>query len=350
LAGDAKIPHLAMKLPDRGHPAFVQRAEFRRSDILTHTMKRIPVAMMVLSGLLLGVCAGVMSSRAEAPDWCKSLPRAGYKTLKRVPIADTWFEVYEVAPATFAIYEPKQSEETVGYLIVGRKRALLFDSGMGIGDIKAVVDRLTSLPVSVLNSHTHGDHVGGNWQFQDVYGMDTEFTRKNARGSSEQAQEEIKPSELCGALPAGFDPKTYVTRPWKITHLVRDGDKIDLGGREIEVIATPGHTPDAISLFERGRGLLFTGDTYYPGTIYLFAPETDLDAYGKSIARLAALAPQVREVLGAHNFPLTPPAILPKLVADFAAVRAGKVAGKPAGPGRVIYKAESVSFLMQAGK
>ncbi len=306
--------------------------------------------MMLLSGLLLALCAGVMPSRAEVPDWCKSLPRAGYKTLKRVPMADTWFEVYEVAPATFAIYEPKQSEETIGYLIVGRKRALLFDSGMGIGDIKAVVDRLTSLPVSVLNSHTHGDHVGGNWQFPHVYGMDTEFTRKSARGSSEQARDEIKPSEICGELPAGFDAKTYVTRPWKITHVVRDGDRIDLGGREIEVIATPGHTPDAISLFERARGLLFTGDTYYPGTIYLFAPETDLDAYGRSIARLAALAPDVREVLGAHNFPLTPPAILPKLLADFAAVRAGKVAGEPAGTGRVIYKAESVSFLMQARK
>lgn len=317
-------------------------------------MKTMVIAVVL--GLM--VCASRAEAQAAQPAWCQSLPRAGYKALKRIPLADAWFEVYEVAPATFAIYEPRQSEETIGYLIVGARRALLFDSGMGIGDVRAVVEKLTQLPVVVLNSHTHQDHVGGNWQFSDdassakkdeVWGMDTAFTRKSALGSREAAQEEIKPSEICGALPAGFDAKAYATRPWKIAHFMHDGERIDLGGRVIAVIATPGHTPDAISLFDRERGLLFTGDTYYPGTIYLFAPETDLAAYAASIKRLAALAPEVKEVLGAHNFPLTPPAILPKLVADFEAVRSGKVVAKPAGEGKVIYKASEVSFLMRAG-
>ncbi len=52
---------------------------------------------------------------------------------------------------------------------------------MGISDIKSVAGELTKLPVIVLNSHTHDDHVGGNWQFETVYALDTEFTRKNAK-------------------------------------------------------------------------------------------------------------------------------------------------------------------------
>jgi len=286
--------------------------------------------------------------QSATPDWCRALPRPEYKTLERVTVSDPWFEVYKVAPAVYAIYEPRQFEETISYLILGNTRALLFDTGMGMSDLKKVVAELNTLPIAVLNSHTHDDHVGANWQFSTIYGMDTDFTRQNARGSREDAQAEVASGEICGSLPAGFDPKAYVTRPWKITSHVHDGDHIDLGGRSLEIIATPGHTPDAISLFDRANGLLFTGDTYYPAPIWLYRPETDLNAYAASIRRLAALAPQVKLVLGAHNVPVAPPSILPRLVTAFDAVRAGKIPSEPADPGQVIYKVGDISFLMRA--
>ncbi len=283
------------------------------------------------------------------PDWCRALPRPEYKSLERVIVSDPWFEVYKVAPAVFAIYEPHQFEETISYLIVGNKRALLFDTGMGIGDLKKVTSELTSLPIMVLNSHSHNDHVGSNWQFETIYGMNTDFTRKNAQGSRDDAQSEIAPGSICGSLPKGFDAKGYSTRPWKITSYTHDGDRFDLGGRVIEVIATPGHTPEAVSLLDRGNGLLFTGDTYYPAPIWLYRPETNLDAYATSIRRLAALTPQVKIVLGAHNIPVASPSVLPRLVNAFDAVRAGKVLPTPDSPGRVIYKVDDISFLMRAG-
>src|SRR6202521_1066448 len=264
------------------------------------------------------------SPQTEKPEWCRALPRPEYKSLERVLPNDAWFEVYKVAPSVFAIYEPHQSEETISYLIVGDKRAMLFDTGMGISDIRKVTAELTRLPIVVLNSHTHDDHVGNNWQFETIYGMDTEFTRKNAQGSREDAQAELAPDQICGQLPKGFNPKTYATAPWKITVYKHDGDRIDLGGRWLEVIATPGHTPDAISLFDRANSLLFSGDTYYPGPIWLYRPETNLEAYGASIRRLAALTPQIKTVLGAHNVPVAPPSVLPRLVTAFEAVRAGK--------------------------
>ncbi|HEV2400389.1 MAG TPA: MBL fold metallo-hydrolase [Candidatus Sulfotelmatobacter sp.] len=282
------------------------------------------------------------------PDWCRALPRPEYKSLERVRVSNAWFEVYKPAPNVFAIYEPHQAEETIGYLILGQKRAILFDTGMGISDVKKVVGELTNLPIVVLNSHTHDDHVGGNWEFDTIYSMDTDFSRQNARGSREDAQAEITPDQICGTLPSGFDAEAYQTRPWKITKYIHDGERIDLGGRAIEVIATPGHTPDAISLFDRGNGLLFTGDTYYPAPIWLFRPETDLDAYSRSIRRLAALAPKVKIVLGAHNLPVAKTTVLAELVGAFDSVRAGKVKPTPESPGKVLYKVGSISFLMRA--
>jgi glyoxylase-like metal-dependent hydrolase (beta-lactamase superfamily II) len=297
--------------------------------------------------ILFSVLASLFA-QAEVPEWCRALPRPEYKGLERVPVSDPWFEVYRVAPAVFAIYEPHQAEEVISYLIVGDKQALLFDTGMGISDLKKITTELTRAPILVLNSHTHNDHVGDNWQFETVYGMDTEFTRQNARGSREDAQAELTADQICGSLPRGFDPKTYATKPWKNKAYIHEGDRIDLGGRSVEVIATPGHTPDAISLLDRSNGLLFTGDTYYPAPIWLFRPETDLAAYGASIRRLAALAPQIKMVLGAHNVPVALPSVLPRLVAAFDAVRSGKVQATPDSPGKVTYKVDNISFLMRA--
>jgi len=309
-------------------------------------LRRRPLSAILILGLL----TGSAFAQVTIPDWCRALPRPEYKTLERVPISDSWFEVYKVAPGVFAIYEPHQFEETISYLIIGQKKALLFDTGMGISDLKRVTAELTRLPIVVLNSHTHNDHVGDNWQFDTVLGMDTDFTRHNALGSKEDAQAELAAENICGTLPKGFDAKSYATRPWHITSYLHDGDHIDLGGRTLEVIATPGHTPDAISLLDRANRLLFTGDTYYPATIWLYRPETDLAAYAASIRRISALTPEVKMVLGAHNFPVSQPSVLPRLVTAFDAVRSGKVQPTPTAPGEVLYTVGEFSFRMRAAQ
>jgi glyoxylase-like metal-dependent hydrolase (beta-lactamase superfamily II) len=293
---------------------------------------------------------GQTNNSALSPDWCRELPRGEYKKLERVASADPWFEVYRVAPGVFAIYEPHQFEEVISFLIVGEKRAALFDTGLGIGDIKRVVTALTSLPVVVLNSHTHNDHVGDNWEFSEIYGMDTDFTRFNAKGSTVDAQAELTPDSICGQLPAGFDAKGYATRPFHITRWIHDGDTVDLGGRVLQVIATPGHTPDAICLLDRKNGLLFTGDTYYPAPIWLYRPETDLDAYVRSVERIAALAPRLHLLLTSHNVPVAEPSELPKLLVAIKKVRAGRVEPVSVGEGKVHYNIDGFVFLMAAPK
>jgi glyoxylase-like metal-dependent hydrolase (beta-lactamase superfamily II) len=339
---------LGMTLFDILRKTFQLRLIFLQPLLLFLCALCAPVS--VLSVLSLSLFSSPSLAQTEKPEWCRPLPRPEYKSLERVLATEPWFEVYKVAPGVFAIYEPHQAEEVISYLIVGHKQAVLFDTGMGISDIRKITAKLTSRPVVVLNSHTHDDHVGGNWQFDFIYGMDTDFTRANARGSREDAQAEITPDQLCGDLPKGFDPKTYVTKPWKISHSIRGGFKIDLGGRTLEVLSTPGHTPDAISLLDRANGLLFTGDTYYPAPIWLFRPETDLDAYVASVKRLAALAPELKLVLGAHNIPVAQPDVLPKLVDAIQAVRSGQGTIKPGGEGKAIHTFGGFDFLLAAPK
>ena len=283
---------------------------------------------------------------SQTPEWCRPLPRPTYATLERVKVSDPWFEVYRIRPGVFAIYEPHQYEEIISFLVVGGTKAALFDTGMGISNIRKVVEELTQLPVIVLNSHTHNDHVGDNWRFSEIYGMDTDFTRANAKGSKEDAQAEIAPDQICGKLPAGFNAVDYATKPWTITHWIHDGDKIDLGGRTLQVIATPGHTPDAISLLDEKNGLLFTGDTFYPGPIFLYRPETNLNDYVASVKKLAAMSPRLKLLLPAHNLPVARPSYLPEVVRAIEQVRSGQVKSVPR-DGKQEYKFKGFSFLMK---
>jgi len=218
---------------------------------------------------------------------------------------------------------------------------------MGIGNIKAVVARLTSRPIVVLNSHTHDDHVGGNWQFPFVYGVDTAFTHANAKGSREDAQAEIAKDQICGALPKNFDPAKYSTKPWKISLLVHDHFKVNLGGRAVEIISTPGHTPDSISLIDGANGLLFTGDTFYPGEIWLYRPETDFPAYLASVKKLVALSPQVKLVLGSHNVPVAQPSVLAQLDAGIHAILDGKVQPESVNGDLANYEVGESSFRLR---
>jgi glyoxylase-like metal-dependent hydrolase (beta-lactamase superfamily II) len=303
------------------------------------------VAFCVVATLVIG---GAAQRAAEPlrPEWCGQLPRPEYARLERLLRDEPWYEVYRIHPGVFAIYEPKQFEEAISYLILGEKRALLFDTGLGVGKISATVARLTSLPVTVINSHTHFDHVGGNSEFQTIWNRDLPFSIKNMRGgSNEYSRDTLAPGRLCGTLPSGTNAQSFSTRPWKSTHTLQDGERIDLGGRELQVIFTPGHTPDSLVLFDRTNGLLFTGDTFYPGAIYLFTPETDFDAYTRSVAKLASLAPQVKLLLPAHNVPVAEPFYLPRLADAVQQVRDGKAKGRVT-DGHLEYSFDGFSLLL----
>jgi len=278
--------------------------------------------------------------------WCDELPLEVNMRFERVEIENEWFHVHRVEEGVFGLIEPNQFQEVISYLIVGTERALMFDTGLGMSPIRPVVEELTGLPVVVLNSHTHFDHVGGNAEFEQILAIDTPYTRANQRGfpNSELAGE-VAPEAFCDGPPAGFDPSTYHTRPWSPSKTVRDGDTLDLGGRVLEVLHVPGHTPDALALIDRKNRLLWTGDTYYDGTIWIYVPETDLDAFQHSLDRLAALAPLVARLLPAHDTVSADPANLVEAARKIRKVRSGEAAGQQQSHHRVVFRFGAFNFL-----
>lgn len=290
---------------------------------------------------------GPPPATATLQGWCGKIPRAANRAMPRAPIASDWFDIVEAAPGVYAFLEPQQFQEAVSYLIVGTRQALLFDTGLGMVPLRPLVERLTRLPVTVLNSHTHYDHVGGNWEFDRILAVETPYTRANMAGFPHgELATEVAADAFCRGAPAGLDTAAFRTRPWSATATVRDGDRIDLGGRTLEVLHVPGHTPDATALLDRANGLLFTGDSYYDGPIWLFVPETDLDAYDHSLDRLAALAPALRQLLPAHNSARVAPDRLAAALDAVRTVRAGRVA--PAvreSGGRLTFTIGGVSIL-----
>lgn len=286
------------------------------------------------------------AEETQEPRWCDLLPRPANAALARVKVVSPWFEVYEAAEGVFALVEPQQFQEAISYLIVGRERALLFDSGIGLVPIRPVVEQLTRLPIQVLNSHTHFDHVGGNAEFDRVLALDTPYTRANMKGfPAADLRGEVEPASFCHGPPEGSSVAAFHTRAWKATRTVADLEKIDLGGRVLEVLRIPGHTPDSVALFDRAQGLLWTGDSYYEGTIWLFVPETDLDAYEASMARLAALAPGVKRLLPAHNTASAEPRRLGQVLDAVRQVRAGTRKGRQESDGRLVFAFDGFSIL-----
>ena len=292
--------------------------------------------------------SGIDSLSIISEGWCHDLPRAVYSKLKRVNVSNEWFEVYRLDNNVFAIYEPHQWQEVISYLILGREKALLFDTGNGIGKISEIVNQLTILPVVVLNSHTHFDHIGGNAEFRDILAMDTDYTRNNVAGySNELVQEEVSEEAICGSLPAEINPATYYTPSFTVKTFIKDGYKIDLGGRILEVLSTPGHTPDAISLLDLDLGLLWVGDIYYEGPIWLFVPETDLDVFYNSVKRLCNIVPHLNTLYPAHNTPIAQPQSLYALKKALIDVQNGTNPGKAISGGRVEYIFQGFSLIIK---
>lgn len=266
----------------------------------------------------------VQNRGANKDNWWDALPRPEYANFEKIEQDQDWFEVYQVASGVFAIYEPGQFEEVISFLVLGNDKALLFDTGLGIGDMRRVVQQLTALDVIVLNSHTHYDHIGGNHQFETIWGRDTAFTRGRAAGSSADAVAEfLAEGWVWKSLPPEFDAADYRSRPFQISKFVDEGDTIDLGGRSLEIIATPGHAPDAICLLDRDNRLLFTGDTFYLATLYTHLDGSDFDAYAATARRLASLADTIDFALTSHNVPVVAASYMTALGAAFAAIQAG---------------------------
>jgi glyoxylase-like metal-dependent hydrolase (beta-lactamase superfamily II) len=258
----------------------------------------------------------------------------------------SWFETRELHPGVWLVAEPSHVNT---WLVAGRDRAVLLDTGLGIAPIRPVAERLTDRPVSVLNTHAHFDHIGGNHEFDEIAIHELgapalehevspalladylDYTRRLLAAADDYRRTDralfhlLSPDSDPRPLPEGFDAASWRIPASRATSTLRDGDRVDLGGRELTVLHTPGHSPDSICLLDERDGLLFAADTINTGPIYAQLPDSDLEAFAASTRRLADLAPELRSVL-VHHFGrvAVEPGFLSAVAEAFETVQAGE--------------------------
>lgn len=207
---------------------------------------------------------------------------------------DDWYAVETIAPGIHAIGEPCYHQINWNYLIEGDDHALLFDTGPGERDISVVVRELTSKPVTAMPSHMHFDHTGNLHRFTSLYVADLLMLRGcvDDRGLLN--------------VPDILHLGSYENRAWKpvvVSDWIAPGAAINLGGRVLEVVATPGHAVDHVVLIDRMTNIVFAADFIYLGELYGQIPGADLADYLISAQRLASLVNADTVFLGAHGKP-----------------------------------------------
>jgi glyoxylase-like metal-dependent hydrolase (beta-lactamase superfamily II) len=307
---------------------------------------------ILLLGIALSACtpeptspAAVENRGSDTSNWWDALPRPEWAAYEQIATTQTWFEVYKIQDGILAIYEPGQFEEVISFLIIGSERTLLFDTGLGMGNIAALVAELDDKPLTVLNSHGHYDHVGGNYQFDGVLARNLPFTIKKSAGSSHQQVAEFASSGwIWKQHPPRFDPATYQIKPYRLSEWIEEGQFIDLGGVSLEIIYAPGHAPDGIVLIDHQRRLMFTGDVFYPAPLYAHLEGSSFEDYAATAARLSQWKPKVDTLLTSHNTPVSSSDYLIRMDAAFQSISEQRAAWEPADGGRE-YKFEGFSIL-----
>lgn len=214
----------------------------------------------------------------------------GPPVLARGEMVDDYWAVEKLDAATYAIGEPRYYQGNYAYLLIGKKRALLFDSGSGTRDISHVIAELTKLPVTVIPSHLHYDHLGGIEPFDSVAMIDIPETRADVT----DGRLEVGRYDYLGFIDGREAP--YV----RVTEWLKPGARIDLGGRTVELLHTPGHTAQSVSLYDPAGHRLFSGDFIYPTTLYASLPGGSLSAYQRSASKLLATLPADTRIWAAH--------------------------------------------------
>lgn len=172
------------------------------------------------------------------------------------------------------------------YLVLGEDKALLIDTGFGLGSLKKVVERLTDKPLAVVNTHGHPDHGGGNAEFESVWmhPADTKLYRYKCAYATR-----LEEASHWGIPEADrlLQPTPPETLP------LADGQVFDLGGRVLRAIYTPGHTRGSVCLYDEQTGALFTGDNTNERVSLAEPCASTVTEYLASLERIDAIGAKV---------------------------------------------------------
>ena len=183
------------------------------------------------------------------------------------------FRTKKCGNGIFAITTPMNEQV---YLVCGKERALLIDTGMGIGSLKAVVDSLADLPVTVVNTHGHPDHAGGNMEFSEVWlhPDDNEIYKKMC--SKDYRTANVR--KIMGRSAPEYENVILPFMP--ATRNLLENQEFELGGRTLKTFQCPGHSKGSIMIYDSQTKSLFTGDSVAATEIWLFLKTSEpLETY-----------------------------------------------------------------------
>lgn len=209
-----------------------------------------------------------------------------------LPVARHWYEIEDCGGGVSRILETHVASwmRCNMWLIHGRERDLLVDSGMGLRPIKAEIAALRERPVAAICTHCHFDHIGCAHEFDVRLGHRTDAGIHAEPGLDNTCARAWITGELLTALPyEGYDLADYRITPAPLTGYLDEGDVIDTGDRSFHVFHMPGHSPGSIALYEKATRTLFSGDIVYHGQLIDNAWHSDPEAYRESLRRLREL-------------------------------------------------------------
>tara|TARA_B110000971_G_scaffold63859_1_gene65269 strand:+ start:4582 stop:5310 length:729 start_codon:yes stop_codon:yes gene_type:complete len=214
---------------------------------------------------------------------------------------ENWYQTKKIDDDVTHICEPyiKEFYRCNIWHVRGSQSDLLVDSGMGVVSLTDWVSIVTEKDIAAVASHTHFDHIGCHHEFKHciVHSAEADLLANPTREST-LVEPYVTDDIFTQLPPQPYVSETYAVKKTSQAEIVEDGDVIDLGNRQFEVIHTPGHSPGGIALFEHKTGILFSGDLHYDGLLIEDTYHSNPSDYQNSMKRLLELP--VNIVHGGH--------------------------------------------------
>ena len=191
------------------------------------------------------------------------------------------------------------------------KQAAVIDTSIGMCNIRAVAEALTSLPLICINTHGHGDHMGGNWAFDKAYMNLADLPLTEETINMPQMQAAMKQFGI------SFPPFENI----------EDGQVFDRGGVELEAIHFPGHTAGEIVLLDRKDRILFAGDGMVQHLWLQLEESLPVETQIASMEKLLPLRDQFDTILHGHCHNPRSAKLFDALLAALRDLAAGNTAG-----------------------
>lgn len=226
-----------------------------------------------------------------------------------------WYDITRVSATTTQITE---TDNVRMFLVEGTEKAMLVDAGRGVGDLRALVESLTTLPIEMFITHWHWDHIGSAAAFDPVYISERERAN-DGRITIDAVTDEFVDSPRSfvtdwlddgNEFPDSFDPDSFDILPVPASAVtpITPGTDLSLGDRSLTVLHLPGHTPGHFGLLDRENGILYGGDIIHMDRgLYLHFETGDVRACLESFELLTELHDDnaFDTLVTGHNDPIT---------------------------------------------